>query len=211
MDNHRWGFEEADDWEFEDGDRGQQEDVQQADLITAQDPDGVVTVAVTSAAEPVSVKLSPGWQRLVDPRGLNLNVTAAANTATVNAATSQMDQVSDMSHAQDGGNVVPEMTPLSKEDVLRLVDAVTAAESSGGHVRGMVRGGQVSQLLIETSWAGHVRDAEIESELLDVLKTLQRRSTAGDLASGPKSPAISELTKLVENPEVFVRRLGLIP
>jgi hypothetical protein len=122
----------------------------------------------------------------------------------------------------------PDNTPLTREDVLRLVDAVSAdldrfsrqlsdvvdhpvsAQSAGQHVSGSASGGQVTQLTIDFRWAGSARDSEIESELVDVLRTIQRRGSPGELAKGPQSPAIAELMELARDPHTFLRRLGLL-
>ena len=76
-------------------------------------------------------------------------------------------------------------------------------------MRGTARSGQVVDLSVDPAWAHQARDSEIQSELLDALTELHARNTPGELASGPRSPAIAELTALLADPHTLLRRLGL--
>ena len=73
MDDQRWGFEEADDWEYQelDGRAASKAAPESEETLVGLDPDGVVEVVVSPAAEVIAVRLSPEWRRSVDPRGLH--------------------------------------------------------------------------------------------------------------------------------------------
>lgn len=235
MDDRRWGFEDADDGEFDPVERTRFCADSPVDTVWGQDADAVVTVHVTALAEVVSVTLTPGWKRSVDPRRLNTSVLSAANIATMQALGRQVAQVEQnptailgtASGEAERGSARYDDTPLTKEDVLRLVDAVSAdldrfsrqvsavadqavsAESAGRHVRGSARRGQVLELAIDAQWVSSARDSEIESELVDVLRMLRSRGSPGDLLNGPQSSAVTELMTLASDPQRFIRRLGL--
>ncbi|HEY2765877.1 MAG TPA: YbaB/EbfC family nucleoid-associated protein [Pseudonocardiaceae bacterium] len=236
MDDRRWGFEEADDREFEETRPSRNPTSGDGDTVSGRDADGVVTVTVTPSAEVVSVRLTAGWRNSVEPRMLPALVIAAANAATMQALVAQVDQreqsypatVEDSASGPADRAGTAGHTPLTKEDVLRLVDAVSAdlelfshrlsevvdrtvsAESAGRRISGSGQHGQVVELVIDASWAGRVRDSEIENELVNVLRKLQRAGSPGDLANGPQSSAIEELTALASDPHNFLRRLGLL-
>lgn len=91
MDDNRWGFEEAEDWEYNQPPTQAEETVPDSDRLTGQDPDGVVTVTVSPAAEILSVALDRNWTRAVDPHGLHSSVLAAANAATITALARQVE------------------------------------------------------------------------------------------------------------------------
>lgn len=227
----RWGFEEDDEWDLPD------ESVEPVsdgdDLLRGTDPDGVVTVAVTENAEVRTVTLAPDWKSAVDPRGLHSNVLAAMNAATMQALARQVEQVG-LRDANSPGTDAPRVTsdrvidetPITKEDAMRLVDAATAdlaefmsnasaivdavisVESAGGHVTVSGRQRYVQTVTIDVEWAGRVRHSEIESELLDVLSRFGAQSDLGELASGPRSSAITELQSLAADPQALVRRIA---
>jgi hypothetical protein len=232
MDDHRWGFEDAEEWEYQEGSSGGEAEAEPSpDAIIGEDPDRVVTVTVTRSAEVVSVSLAAKWRSLVDPRGLHSSVLAAANRATMQALAVQVEEF-DMSSAP-----VPVNTPatgvggfdesqLTKDDVERLMAAVSTeldrfnsqlsavvdrpatAESAGGHVAGSSQRGQVLEVAIEPGWASTARNAEIESEVLEVLQVLHRLGVPDELAGGPHGSAISELNALASDPQRLMRRLG---
>ncbi|MGH3435041.1 MAG: hypothetical protein ACRDRN_01075 [Sciscionella sp.] len=54
-----------------------------------------------------------------------------------------------------------------------------------------------------------MRDAEIESDLVDAVRQAHLRTSPGDLVQGPQSPQIVELQRLVASPAGLMRRLGL--
>jgi hypothetical protein len=163
----------------------------------------------------------------VDPRGLNTNVLSAANAAVLDAVVRQAREVQATPQSQPRADA--DETPLTAEDVLRLDDAVHAeldefsaqvasfnagivsAESGGGHVRGTAQGGRYLSLDLDPTWATIARNAEVEGELLDVLRTLHRQSTPGDLAPRPQGQAYTELMGLLFDPARLLRRVGLTP
>jgi hypothetical protein len=98
-----------------------------------------------------------------------------------------------------------------KQQVAEVVDRSVTAESRGGHVRGTAQRGQVLDIAIDPAWAHTARTSELEQELLEVLRALRARSAPADLARGPQSPAIAELTALVRDPNTLLRRVGLLP
>ncbi|MBB5152927.1 hypothetical protein [Saccharopolyspora phatthalungensis] len=189
-----------------------------------------VAVNVTDAGVVTSVVLAAGWRRSVDPRELGAAVLSAFATATMQVlanrveGTQQTPPVTGASTPAD----LPDTSPLSKEDVMRLVDAVSAdlnhfteqvsarvdqtvsVESAGGHVRGSARSGQILDVSIDPNWAASARNSEIELELTEVLKQLGELSSPGELAQGPRSRAIDELHALASDPQLFLRRVGLL-
>lgn len=231
MGDQRWGFEDLDDQEYEEvsgrqaGGHPPGRPAEPEGTVSGQDADRVVTVHVTPAGETVSVRLVTGWTRTVDPRALGTSVLAAANAATAAAMVAQMPRIG----APPPTPATPEAdrTPLTRQHVNQLIEAVTAdleqftrrlaevadrrvsAESAGRHVSGVAQRGQVLEVSVDPRWAARSRTSEVESELLDVLRQLRRRSSPGDLARGPRSSAIAELTALAADPAGLMRRLRL--
>ncbi|GAA0634216.1 hypothetical protein GCM10010174_64640 [Kutzneria viridogrisea] len=221
-DDRRWGFEDAEDWEYDSG-RAAEPSAEQP--LTGADPAGVVTVTVSPTAEVRSVRLTPGWRGTVDPRSLHSAVLAAANTASIRALAAQAEQ--EPPPPQHTPAPPPPLT--SPEDLARLIDAAAAdldgftrqlsavvdhpvpAHSGGGHVRGSAQRGRVLSLELDADWAAVARDSEIESELVEVLRLLRGLSVPGESAQTPTSPAITELTALVSDPQRLLRGLGLVP
>lgn len=227
MVDRRWGFEDLDDWEYQDL-TGQPPGApaEEAQTVSGQDADRVVTVTATLTGEIVSVRLDTGWKRAVDPRVLGDAVLAAGNAATLAAMQTQLGQIQ---QPPAPAARQTDTTPLTRQGVGRLLDAVTAdlaefaqraaaiidrpvsVESAGGHVSGTAARGRVLQVAVDPGWAARSRASEIESELVDVLGQLRRRSTLGDLAQGPRSAAITELTALASDPATLLSRIGLGP
>ncbi|HEX2297185.1 MAG TPA: hypothetical protein VHH34_01480 [Pseudonocardiaceae bacterium] len=230
MGDHRWGFEDLDDSEYEEisGRRPVRQPTEPEQTVSGQDADRVVTVQVTLTGDVAAVHLATDWQRSVDPRVLGESVRAAANAATVAAMTAQLDRVEQQPPPVAAADHV-DTTPLTRRDVDRLLDAVTAdladfsrraaeiidhpvsTQSARRHVSGTAQRGQVLQVSVEPGWAARARSSEIEGELLEVLGWLRRQSTPGDLAQGPQSSAIAELTALASDPATLLRRIGLDP
>lgn len=232
MSDRRWGFEDLDDWEYTalDGRRsaGRQQAEQQpaepAETVAGQDPDAVLSVHMTLDGDIASVGLVTDWKQSVDPRGLGRSVLAAANAATANAMVAQMHRIDEP--PPDPAPQDVDLTPLTRHDVGRLLDAVTAdleqftrrvaeitdrrfsAESGGRHVSGTARSGQVLEVSVDPAWAARSRTSEIELEIVDVLRQLRRGSTPGELAQrGPQTSAIAELGALVADPAALFDRL----
>jgi DNA-binding protein YbaB len=232
VNDQRWGFEDADDWEYEQLSSKQSPGhvEEPAETLVGQDPDGLVTVVVSREGEVVEVRLSPGWRRSVDPRGLHSNVLSAANTATMRALAYNVERI-EIDSTAVGERAEPgpdaDQSPLSRQQVQRLLEAVSMelddftarlstvadhpvqVQSAGGHVQGSAQRGQVLWLDIETAWAGQARHTEIEHELVEVLRGLHNSSTSRALAAGPTGSAISELMELAADPRRLMRRLGM--
>ncbi|PRY46467.1 hypothetical protein [Umezawaea tangerina] len=203
----RWGFEEADDWESE---APAPQRTTEA-LVGRHAP---VTVTVTPDAEVLSVHLTDPWRA---PRTLATAAARATNEAVVQALAWQAEHPSPTAAPVPGTTE----TPITPEDALRLLAAVSAdlaeftkrtteaatptVRSAGGHVTAVGRAGQVVQVTIDPAWLNTARASEVESELLDALRTLRRR-TAVDR---PESGAIAELTSLLHHPDALLRRVGL--
>ncbi|MEU5847705.1 hypothetical protein [Saccharopolyspora shandongensis] len=190
-----------------------------------------VTVHVTDAGAVTSVVLAADWRRSVDPRELGAAVLSAFTTATIRVLENQVERAEQAPSVSAAGEPagVPDTSPLGKDDVMRLVDAVSAdlkgfteqlsarvdrtvsVESSGGHVRGSARRGQVLEVWIDSGWAASSRNSEIELELTEVLTQLSEQSSPGELAQGPRSRAIDELHALASDPQLLLRRVGLLP
>lgn len=228
--NTRWGFEQDDEWD----DANHDESTTETDeTLTGQDLDEIVTVGVNDVAEVVSVRLAGDWKSSVDPRGLHANVLAAMNAATMQALSKQLNEV-DMTGASAGTGSPPvtsqhderpEETPITPEYAMRLVEAASAdleryltqavaiadasvtTTSAGGHVSVSGRQRRVFEVSIDANWATGARHTEIESELRDALTGFSARSSLGDIAEGPRSSAITELTALTSDPEALVRRI----
>ena len=201
------------------------------DLLDAQDPEGVVTVYVIKTGEVRSVKLTDDWKTRTDPRRLSTHVVSAANAATM-AATAAQAEIAQSATIEPprepaGGVAASDDSPITAAEALQLIDTVSAdleafnrqvlavaetvvsAESGGRHVQGTARQGQILEIVVDAGWCGTARNAEIESELTDVLKALRTKSSAAELARGPQSPAISQLQALASDPQRLLRRLGL--
>ncbi len=227
MDDRRWGFEEAEDWEYEETGRRSDNASDSEDTLVGQDADQVVQVVVSPEADVVAVRLSPRWRQTVDPRALHMNVLSAANNATLNALARNLEEVDPSAAAVPSNDAGSGESALSTQDVERLLNAVDAEldeftaklsaiidhpvqrESSGGHVHGSAQRGQVLTLEIDSAWAGQARHTEIETELTEVLQGLHKASTPRDMAGGPSGSAISELMELAADPGRLMRRLGM--
>jgi hypothetical protein len=224
-DDEEWAFEnEIDLWD--DGESPPPaEDEPEPDGPAGRDEDSVVTVTVSPEGEIRQVRLTEDWKTKVDPRGLHSNVLTAANAATIEALAQRAREVQQTAPPRPPADA--DETPLTARDVLRLEDAVrgeleqfsarmspagtgvVTAESSGSHVRGTAQGGRYLSLDLDATWASIARNAEVESELLDVLRTLHRRSAPSDFAPQPQGPAYTELMGLLADPARLLRRVGL--
>ncbi|MEV6645531.1 YbaB/EbfC family nucleoid-associated protein [Amycolatopsis sp. NPDC051371] len=223
----RWAFEQ----EYQNWDEPSSvpagEPETEGPTLAGTDPDGVVEVLVTAAAEIVEVRLSREWRRSLDPRVLDQAVLTAANAAVMRAlAKSVEDTEIDVAHDQPP-EARGESRPLTTTDVQRLLDSVSVelkgftqelsavvdrpaqVESSGGHVSGSAERGHFTTLTIDPSWAARVPHTEIAGELTEVLRELHSASTPGELAAGPRGTAITELIDLARDPRLLMRRLGM--
>jgi DNA-binding protein YbaB len=234
MPEQRWGFEEDDEREDQPDDGGGPPPTDE-DTVQGADPNGIVTVVANLAGEPVAVRLEPRWAETAGPHRLPDLVRTAANGASVAALARQVsDSVPNEAEAPTqpptaepvGGGPGDPITAMNR--VLALMDTVSAeleqfeqrlstvsavvvaARSGGRHVTVNGRDGQVLDVVLDPDWAGSVRASEVESELLDALRTFHRRTTPGELAEGPRSPAITELNNLVRNPSALLREFGLL-
>ncbi|MBB5808701.1 DNA-binding protein YbaB [Saccharothrix ecbatanensis] len=223
----RFGFEDGDE-EDRSPPRSTEQPDRRQDLLAGRDPDGVVTVAVNDEAEVQSVTIAAQWRQSVDPRVLGSAVTQAANAAAMSALAKQVERPAETAPQR-------EMPPpqsherITPEQALRLMAAVSAdlaeftqrmteavdrpltVESRGGHVRGTIHRGQVLNLEIDPAWTHSARVTEMQQEFLEVLRNLRAQNVPADLAQGPQSPAITELTALVSDPDTLLRRVGLLP
>lgn len=227
-DDDDWAFEaEIDLWD--DGERPAPADEDEPDATdpAGRDPDAVVTVVVSPDGSVERVRLAEDWKRRVDPRGLDTSVLSATNAATVEALVRQAREVQENPPSPPRADA--DETPLTARDVLRLSDAVNAeleefaarasavhtgvvsAESGGGHVSGTAQGGRYLSLDLDPTWASIARNAEVENELLDVLRALHRESTPSDLTAQPQGQAYTELMGLLADPARLLRRVGLTP
>nr|WP_246457308.1 YbaB/EbfC family nucleoid-associated protein [Saccharopolyspora gloriosae] len=200
-------------------------------MLRGRDPAGVVTVHVTDTGEFRSVELASGWKGTTDPRSLSTHVVAAANDATMRAATAQAELVQSAppeAPAKPVEGIAASDEPITAADAMQLINAVSAdleafnqrmtdavgamvsGQSSGGHVRGTSKQGQILDLVIDATWCSAARNSEIERELADVLRVLRSKTSPGDVANGPQSPAISQLFALASDPQRFLRRLGFV-
>jgi len=225
-DDTRWGFEDADDWEYENSRRRPGPTEETPEAIIGQDGAGAVTVTVDPTAAPLSVQLAANWRSLADLRVLHANVLEAVNAATMQALVKQIEQPTAV--VPDAPAVVDE-SPITRQDATRLMDAVNAdlerfmdqlnsvvdrpvvVESGGRHVTGSAQAGQVTGLTIDPGWANGAGNSEMEGEILEVLKSLHRQSVPSELTKGPRTSAIAELQGLLRDPNTMLRRLGLLP
>lgn len=225
-----WGFEDDDEESFSSYARAPEPEQPAADLgdhITGQDPDGVVTIAVTDDADVVTAKLSSGWRDSIDARALHSAVLAAMNAATINAVSARAEKIDPEGTAEPAAPSEPrDDGPITTEDAMRLIDAVTAdldrfmsqvsaiadqvvtAESSGGHVTVTGKQRHVADVAIESRWVTGAPDAEIESELVSALSGFTTRSSLGELSQGPQSTNLDELRRLVRDPQTLIRRIS---
>lgn len=235
--NQRWGFDEADDDEFDDVDSvPAAEQMASEDLLTGADSDGIVEVSVTDTGEFVSVSLAEEWQTVVDPRTLNENVLAAANTATMRALGKQVENT-EFGGVEDAGtdahdeasNPSDGEIPITKDYAMRLLSKVSvdvdrfmgqvsdvanrvvSTESDGHHVSASGVRRQLTEVWVDPEWANRARRSEIEHELQDALTSFSTQSSLGELTQGPRSEAIDELMALVSNPGEMVRRIRQRP
>ena len=226
-DDEEWAFEnEIDLWD--DGVTAPPAEAEpEPEGLAGRDGDSVVTVTVSPEGEVRQVKLAEDWKSKVAPRGLHANVLTAANAATIEALVQRAREVQENPPPRPPAGA--DETPLTAQDVLRLEDAVrgeldqlstrmsaagtgvVTAESSGGHVSGSAQSGRYLGLDLDATWASIARNAEVESELLDVLRALHRRSAPSDFAPQPQGPAYTELMGLLADPARLLRRVGLTP
>lgn len=226
----RWGFEEDGD----DLDPGSlDEPAQRADEpVQGSDPNRLATVTVTDDAKPVTVALASDWKAVSQPSALGTAVIAAMSAATSMAMVEQAKRLNDGDDSS--GTLAPSTTsqsspvetPLTKEDVVRLLDVVTedldrymqqvkdiadrrvTVESGGGHVRVSGQARRIHELTIDPAWAGSVRTSEIESELLDALRRFDDAANVDALAEGPTSSALDELMAGAGDPRALIRRIS---
>ncbi|WP_447006537.1 hypothetical protein ACRAKI_08700 [Saccharothrix isguenensis] len=223
----RFGFEEGDEEDLRPR-REQEAALDVADVLRGWDADRVVAVTVDDSADVLSVTLAAQWKQSVDPRSLGSAVTTAMNAATMQALVKQVERPAveepptpTVSQRAGSRITLDEATLLMgavKADldrfmrqVAEVADRPVTAESRGGHVRGTAQRGQVLDVAVDPAWAHTARNSELEQEVLEVLWALRARSAPADLAQGPRSPAIAELTALVSDPNALLRRVGLLP
>lgn len=235
--DRRWGFDEADDDEFDDLNSAPVEPhVAPEELLTGADTDGIVEVSATDAGEFVSVGLAEEWRSSIEPRTLNEHVLAAANNATMRALGKQAENA-EFGSVEDAGtdagdeasNPSEDEPPITKDYAMRLLSKVSVdvdrfmgqvseaanrvvSTESGGHhvvVSGVSR--QLTEVWVDPEWANRARRSEIESELQDALAGFSAQSSLGELTQGPRSEAIDELMALVSNPGEMVRRIRQRP
>lgn len=226
-DNRRWGFEEAEDWEYDAGRRTTPPAAQQegTDECVGTDASGAVSVVTELDGRVREVRLAERWRDSLDQRALDAAVLSAANNATMQALSRSVEAQGDLTAAEPvpvRGEV--DETPFTSEDAMRLFDAVNAelaaftggldqavnapvqAESCGGHVRGTAQFGKVVRFEIDDRWVYTAPNPEIESELAEVLRALHDRGTP---APQPGGPAIAELQALASDPARLLRKVGL--
>jgi DNA-binding protein YbaB len=237
MPDQRWGFEEDDEYEDTSTRRSDPRPTgEDDDQVEGTDPERIVTVVAGLDGTARAVRLMPTWAQSVDPTSLPQRVITAANAATMAALGRQLDAATPAepapvppATAAGDGAAGPTGDPFAAiNDILRLMDEVSgdldtfqrqlatqtagliSADSSGRHVSVSSRDGQIVDVSIDPRWAGAVRTSELEGELLDALRRVQRMAAPGDLAQGPHSSAISELNNLVRDPQAMLRQLGLL-
>jgi DNA-binding protein YbaB len=231
-DERRWGFEEAEDWEYAaerrvDPTRVAEQDV--ADSSTGVDDSGAVTVVVGPDGQVRAVTLAADWRRALDPRALGASVLSAANNATMQALARSIEADQPAAPQPTVNATAPTDSLITREDAIRLMDAVTAelaaftskldqavsspvtVESAGGHARGTAQNGQIVGFEVDAAWVYGAPNREIEGELVEVLRRLHASGTPSDLADGPRGPAIAELQALASDPDTLLRRVGLLP
>ncbi|SES11565.1 hypothetical protein [Lentzea albida] len=228
-DNRRWGFEEAEDWEYEAGRRATPPPAQpppdDADACIGVDASGAVSVLVEFDGRVRAVRLAARWRDSIDQRALDGAVLDAANDATMRALSRSVETQGDLAVVPPAPRSAPvDETPLTRADAERLFAAVNAelamftagldqavnapvrAESRGGHgVRGIAQSGQVVRFEIDR-WAHAAPNAEMEGELAEVLRALRDRGTP---ATRPTGSAIAELQALASDPAKLLRKVGL--
>lgn len=187
-----------------------------------------VKIEIDNEGLVASVSLASEWKRALDPRELPDAVLTAVQTATMQLLAQNAEHVNAAPSREPSSPLVQDSSPLSAGDVQRLLEEVNAdvdrfterlsarlepvsIASAGGHVRGSASKGQIHELSIDPKWSSSSRNAEIESELNEVLKRLSEESSPGGLTQGPQSRAISELNSLASDPQLFLRRIGLTP
>jgi hypothetical protein len=228
-DNRRWGFEEAEDWEYEAGRRATPPPAQpppdDADVCVGIDTSGAVSVLVEFDGRVRAVRLAARWRDSIDQRALDGAVLDAANNATMRALSRSVETQGDLTAAPPAPRSAEvDETPFTRADAERLFAAVNAelavftsgmdqvvnapvhAESRGGHVRGVAQSGQVVRFEIDDRWAHAAPNPEIEGELAEVLRALRDRGTP---ATRPAGTAIAELQALASDPAKLLRKVGL--
>ncbi|WP_394613005.1 hypothetical protein JNUCC0626_23915 [Lentzea sp. JNUCC 0626] len=228
-DNRRWGFEEADDGDYEAGRRAtppsaapEPDDV---DACVGSDASGAVSVVVELDGRVRAVRLAARWRDSIDQRALDAAVPDAANNATMRALSRSAEAQGDLAAVEPRpADPSVDETPFTRDDAMRLFDAVNAelaaftsgldqtvnapvqAESRGGHVRGTAQSGRVVRFEIDDRWAHAAPHPEMEGELAEVLRALHDRATP---APRPAGPAIAELQALASDPARLLRKVGL--
>jgi hypothetical protein len=223
-DDENWAFEaEIDLWDDGEAPAQSPEDEPGPADPTGHDPDSVVTVVVSPEGGVRLVRLAADWKSRVDPRGLHSSVLSAANAATLHALVRQTRDAQENPPSPPGGDA--DETPLTAKDVLRLghavmaevdqisarlavVDRPAAATSSGGHVAGTAQSGRYVSLDIDPTWASIARNAEVEAELTEILRSLHRDSVP-DGTGRHQGKATAELLSLVHDPDRLIRRVQL--
>ncbi|RZS44361.1 hypothetical protein EV193_101236 [Herbihabitans rhizosphaerae] len=222
----RLGFEEGDD-EDRRPRRDQKPTTEDtSDAVAGAADDNIVTVHRTSTGEVVSVDIVNDWRDRIDPRVLGSHVVSAVNTAAMNVLAQQIEQIDPDNPMPPDTPTPTDETPLTSNDVLRLVDAVTAdldqfveqaqqnaaiasqpvsATSAGGHVTGSAQNGQVTNVTLDSRWIFNARTPEIEKEILDALRQLYQKTTPANPVPQPDS-FTEIMTLLVVRPSSLQRR-----
>lgn len=226
-DNRRWGFEEAEDWEYEAGRRTPPPAAPEpvADGCTGTDASGAVTVVVEPGGRVREVRLAERWRDALDQRALDSAVLTAANNATMQALARGVEEQGDLTAVTPPApSAEVDESPFTRADAERLFAAVDAelaafgtgldqavnapvrAESRGGHVSGLAQSGQVVRVDLDDRWLHAAPNAEVEGEITEVLRALH---DAGVPASRPAGAALSQLQALASDPARLLRKVGL--
>jgi hypothetical protein len=227
MSGRRWGFEDADEEDLGHSPgtaTGQVDDA----ALTGSDPDGCATAVVGADGIVCEIRLAGDWRARVDPRGLAVPVQVAVNAAAAEAMSCRPMGEPTPERGSGPASGTEDEAPISIDEGQRLLDAAFAdveefsrklqahagrtvhRDSAGGHVSGQARHGQLVELTIDPRWASVARNSEIEGELREVVSRLQVDSSSGEFAGGPRSSAIDEVTALLSDPQLLLRRLGLV-
>ncbi|WP_187764667.1 hypothetical protein [Saccharopolyspora spinosa] len=207
---------------------------------TGHDETGLIGITVDGSGLVRAVDVDSSWRRAIDPRSFDDAVLQAWNAALVQRATSCAQvggpssahkqhpsategagtEVSEPSSHQAAADTIAEILGLLEnfnrdladyEQQLRKAAArPVSGHSAGGNVTVSMANAQPTGVEVNANWVAGARPAEINTEVLSALEAAQTASRDAQVSPETFGRSIGRLHQLTSNPNLLMRRLGLI-
>lgn len=197
-------------------------DAHSSELVSGADPDGVVTMTVTTDLGQVAdVALRADWRRVIASGDLAAAVLRAFHSAQAAAMAWQLGHPpAPPAPGAVAGAPEPEYVRNLVYTVLDQLDdyvaRATRVSSSRFEVAGRARavtvrgsGGQIVDVRVEAEWARRVPATVVAGEIRSAFAAAQARIAALAAEVGGPTREMTELTALATDPARFVGLIGM--